>query len=284
MKHKRFVFGIGVTAVMTLFSLPWLMSFEKSSEKKRDSDHALLAIVKDDLEGFKAFIEAGGTLDQTVEIGGRKVKVADLIINYERIHFLRLVTQKNIAGFSDDDWKLAIEKNNPEVFEALRLARPDARPAQLRFGKEGWNLLHIAAANCSDKLLGPLEALGLTWKDKAKDGRTPLTLSAQKDCLQVMSYWRSKSADFKALDGSGMSALKILRKKKDAALSAFRDSIEGKRFLAYSDGTILAGKAPNFYKKRVVPKDNLFDRAHLLEPGERPEEANETAEYSEFSD
>jgi hypothetical protein len=40
----------------------------------------------------------------------------------------------------------------------------------------------------------------------------------------------------------------------------------------------------NFYKKRVVPADQKIDYSALIEPEDRPLDATETAEHSEFAD
>lgn len=285
MKNKRVILGLGVAAGLGIYSVS-LVKFQQKRISELDlKDKALLSIVKDDIAGFKAYLAAGGSLAHTIELEGKKYKIGDLLVKYERTSFIKLAQDQKLAIITDQDWKLAVEKNNPEIFKTMREAHPAVKVAELRYGQEGWNLLHVAAASCSAKILNTLEEQGMSWSYKAKDGTTPLTVAVRNDCLQALSYWKEKGADFKAKDGQGQSALALLNLKKDAALSAFAESFAEKRAPA-SIITVAAApeKVPNFYKKRVIPKDNLADRAHLIEPGERPDEANDTAEHSEFSD
>lgn len=143
----------------------------------------------------------------------------------------------------------------------------------------------MASADCSYKVIGVLHNAGMNWNLKNKNGATPLTVAAESGCLQALSYFKEHGADFRANDGRGMSALAILSKKKDAALMAFAESFMDRRAPAsVSVVTVVKEVVPNFYKKRQIPKDNLADRAHLIEPSDRPDEANETAANSEFSD
>jgi hypothetical protein len=97
----------------------------------------------------------------------------------------------------------------------------------------------------------------------------------------MLSYWKENDADFKKKDGRGMNAMSILRTKKDSAMLAFLSSFEIARNARTS-----ASVEPeiNFYKKRVVPKDQQVDYSALIEPEDRPLDATETAEQSEFAD
>lgn len=249
-------------------------------------DKALLSIVKDDLSGFKSYLAAGGKLSDSIYLEGKTYKISDLLVKYERMNFLKAVQGDKLAFANAEDWRMAVEKNNPEVFKTMKEANPAIKLVEFKYNKEQWNLLHVAANHCSFKMLSALEESGMKWSDQAADGSTPLTIAAQKDCLQALSYWKEKGADFRAKDGRGMTALNILSKKTDAALTAFAQSFMENRAPASvaAAAAPAENKVPNFYKKRVIPKDNLADRAHLIEPGDRPDEANETSEYSEFSD
>ena len=142
----------------------------------------------------------------------------------------------------------------------------------------------MASSECSHKVIPVLHKSGMNWNTKAKDGSTALTVAAESGCLQALSYWKENGADFKAKDGRGMTALSIMSKHKDAALMAFAESFMPKRTIASVTTVAAAPAEPNFYNKRVIPKDQLASRADLIEPEDRPDEANETAEYSEFSD
>jgi hypothetical protein len=283
-KHKRVILGLGVSAGLALYSV-FLYKFQQKRLTDMDlKDKALLSIVKDDLSGFKAYLAAGGKFSDSINMEGKSYKISDLLVKYERMNFLKIVHGDKIAFASAGDWRLAVEKNNAEVFKTLKDAHPAIKLGEFKYNKEEWNLLHVAANHCSFNMLAALEEAGMQWSDQAKDGSTPLTIAAQKDCLKALSYWKEKGADFRAKDGRGMTALNILSKKKDAALAAFAVSFMESRTPASVAAAPAEVKVPNFYKKRVIPKDNLADRAHLIEPGDRPDDANETAEYSEFSD
>jgi hypothetical protein len=47
---------------------------------------------------------------------------------------------------------------------------------------------------------------------------------------------------------------------------------------------IVRKELPDFYKARKFPKDRAADKSGIIEPEDRPEDAMETAEYSEFAD
>lgn len=281
MKHKRVILGVGLSAGLALYSV-FLFKFQQKRLSDMDlKDKALLSIVKDDLSGFKSYLAAGGKLSDAIHMEGKNYKISDLLVKYERMNLLKIVQGNKLAFASAEDWRTVVEKNNPEVFNAMKEAHPSIMLVELKYGSDQWNLLHVAANHCSFKILSALEESGMKWSDQAKDGSTPLTMAAQKDCIQGLSYWKEKGADFRAKDGRGMTALNILAKKKDSALAAFAQSFMKNRAPA---SVVAENKVPNFYKTRVIPKDNLADRSHLIEPGDRPDDANETSDYSEFSD
>lgn len=114
---------------------------------------------------------------------------------------------------------------------------------------------------------------------KTKNGQSALSLASKNDCLPMLGYWKDQKADFRWKDGRGESALSILKAKKDAAIVAFVGSFESAR----KPASVGAAEV-SFYRKRSVPKDQMIDHTALIEPELRPDEAVETAEYSEFSD
>lgn len=282
MKNKRIVIGIGVTACLALSSFLLL----RNSASRNLQDEALLSIIKNDQKAFESYIAAGGRLDTKVLVENHNYMVGQLLVKYERINFIKYVAGKKIPFTMDvssdsDMWTMAVSKNNPELLTALMGAFPDYKLNSRTYGIDKRNLLHLASVECSFKVVGILDHAGMDWNDKDKKGATPLTLAAEHDCIGALSYWKEHGADFKSQDGRGLSALSILSKKTDAALMAFAESFMERRAPA-SVTTVRV--VPNFYKKRVIPKDNLASRADLIEPEDRPDEANETAEYSEFSD
>jgi hypothetical protein len=267
----------------------WFISQHKISGVVRTernlSDEALLALIKNDQKAFEAFIKAGGDIhDQLPKIDGVVYSVSEGLSYFERPNFIRYLQANKMAfikqnkSLSFDVLSLSIPKNNPELLELLLMENPKLDNG---YGEKKWTLLHIASAQCSHKLISILdEKSGLKWNTRAKDGSTPLTLAAEHDCLPMLSYWKEKKVNFNQKDGRGLTAMAILKKKKDAALVAFVESFEPKRTIANA----VAKKELNFYRKRKIPKDQIVDPASLIEPEDRPFEANETAEFSEFSD
>jgi hypothetical protein len=267
-------------------SLLWHFKSSEFAQKveRNLGDEALLALIKNDQPAFESFIAAGGDLHGNLPlIDGKVYTVSEGLSYFERPGFIRyLQTQKmkfikQAPSKGYDILSLSIPKNNPELMELLLEENPNLKEG---YGDKKWTLLHMASAQCSHKLAALLhEKGGLNWDTKAKDGSTPITLAAESDCLPMLSYWKENNADFKAKDGRGLSALSILKKKKDAALVAFAKSFEPARNTA-----AIVKKELNFYRKRKIPKHQIVDPAALIEPEDRPLEANETAEFSEFSD
>lgn len=285
MKKKHAVIGavcaLGFVAVGTI----WFSGSKGSSS----TDAALLALIKNDISAFESFLDAGGDVHAKLpKMDGTVYTVAEGVAYFERAEFAKLLNTKKISFLKQDAsadfdiMTLSVKKNNPVLFTEITTVKPDYK---LAYGKNGWNLLHMASAWCSHKVVSDLHKKGLlNWNDKAKDGSTPLTLAAQNECLPVLSYWKLEKADFKAKDGKGQSALSILKSKKDPALTAFADSFSGGRSIASVSEKKAAPEVPNFYKKRVIPKDQIVDHSAMLEPEDRPLEAVETADNSEFAD
>lgn len=286
MNNKRVILGVGLTTCLAISG--FVIQHRRSAALNLD-DAALLAIIKNDQSQFEAYLKAGGDLNRRISIDGVNYRVEELLIKYERVSFLKY-TQTPASGQpqehrgEEDMWSQAVAKNNPEVLKALMTAHPQIKLTTKKYSQQEYNLLHLASMKCSSKVIGLLHKAGMNWNDKAKDGTTALTLAVENDCLQAMSYWKENGADFKAKDGRGFSALSLLNQKKDAALMAFAQSFQDRMPASVKVVTVTKQEVPNFYKKRQIPKDSLADRAHLIEPESRPEDANETAEYSEFSD
>lgn len=287
MSNKRVVVSaaclVGVLAVSSI----WILNNPKFSSNHNLTDEALLALIKNDQKAFEHFMNAGGNLhDDLPKIDGETYTVAEGIAYFERAAFAAYLHERKTPYVKQDENKafdimtLSISKNNPDLLKQLALENPKFPMA---YGKNGWNLMHLAAAKCAHKLTPILHDKGkLNWDMKAKDGSTPLTLAAESECLPMLSYWKEMGADFKAKDGRGRTALNILKSKKDAALVAFAQSFEPARTIA--SVTIVKPAEPDFYKKRKIPKDQIVDHAAMIEPEDRPLEATETAENSEFAD
>lgn len=285
MNNKRATIASLVGLVSVIFiAVVWLLSLPKTADNRNLTDEALLALIKNDLDAFKSVIDAGVNVHDTLpEIDGQKYTIAQGIAYFERNSFGKYLHEKKISYVIQDEkapydiMTITVKKNNPDLLKQLALENPKYQAA---YGKNGWTLLHMASAWCSHKLTSQLHETGkIDWNHKAKDGSTPLTLAAEHECLPMLSYWKEKGANFKAKDGRGKSALSILHTKKDAALVAFAQSFEDRKI-----ATITVKEVPNFYKKRKIPKDQIVDHAAMLEPEDRPLEATETAEFSEFAD
>jgi hypothetical protein len=284
LKNKRVILGIGVTACLVFSSFFYF----QNSGKNNLSDEALLSIIKNDQKGFENFIAAGGKIGTNIEVEGDTYTVGELLVKYDRIGFVKYAKDKKMPFEIDplksfDVHSLSVSQNNPEML-SLILGDQKLNKNFKPYGEKGWSLLHMASAQCSYKVINVLYNAGMTWDLKSKNGATALTIAAEEGCLQALSYFKEQGADFKKADGRGMSALAILKMKKDAALMAFAESFMDRRIPATVVKVVTQVATPNFYNKRKIPTDSLADRAHLIEPSDRPDEANETAANSEFSD
>lgn len=280
--QKRVLIGGSALACLALTSAIYM----QNSGSRNLNDEALLSIIKNDQKAFENYIAAGGKLGTNLEVEGGTYMVGELVVKYERLGFVKYAKEQNLEFDVDakkafDVFSLSVSKNNPEILTLLTDKKPNLTAKT--YGNKNWSLLHMASSECSHKVIPVLHKAGMNWNIKAKDGSTALTVAAEAGCLQALSYWKEHGADFKAKDGRGMTALSILSKNKDAAMMAFAESFMPKRTIA-SVVTVAAPAEPNFYKKRIIPKDQLANRADLIEPEDRPDDANETAEYSEFSD
>lgn len=249
-------------------------------------DSALLALIKNDQKSFESFIKSGGDLNANLpEIDGKTYTVSEGIAYFERSNFskylnqnkISFLVQKNAAAY--DIMTISVSKNNSLLSEELAKENPNL---EMGYGSKGWTLLHMASAACSYKIIEVISGPKVGWNTKAKDGSTPLTLAAQNDCLPMLSYWKDHGANFRFKDGRGLSALGILQQKKDAALLAFANSFSSRK-IASINGSEAAAEI-NFYNKRKIPKDQVVDHASMVEPSDRPLEATETSEMSEFAD
>lgn len=289
--NKKHVYGVVLGLAVVANTSFWLgreqgkrvTSYQGPSASANFADEAFLALIKNDLPAFERIVSNGGDLhSQLPLIDGKKLTVAQGLSYFERPSFVKYLQAskksflKQDGSAEHDILSLAIPKNNPELMGLLLKENP--RLAE-EYGSKGYTLLHLASAACAHKLVPILQQDSLSWNTKAKDGSTPLTLAAQSECLPVLGYWKDQRADFNLKDGRGNSAMSILRKNRDAAILAFVQSFDVQRTIAS------VGPAEvSLYRKRIQPKVKLIDDSTLLEPEVRPAEANETAEYSEFSD
>lgn len=287
MNKKHIIIAASFFAGVLTTGTMWQMTKTTTTTFRAGSDDALLALIKNDQSAFEAWVKNGGDLSAFLPvIDGKKLTVAEGLAYFERTNFVSYL-QKNKVKFvkqnkdgADDILSIAVTKNNPELFNMLMKENPDVTAT---YGDKKMTLMHLVSASCAAKLTAILHAdKKLNWDMKAKDGSTPLTVAANSDCLAVLSYWKEQNADFKSKDGRGTTAMSIMSKKKDAAMVAFLQSFEANRNRVPASAFV--EPEINFYKKRVVPKDQKVDYSALIEPEDRPLDATETAEASEFAD
>lgn len=279
---KRIVGGVALVVMLAFL----FMGRNTSVTKKTTPENALLAIVQNDQKAFETFVALGGDVHAALPlVDGKSYSVIEGIVQFDRTNFLKhLADQKKLTVKQDptksyDAVSIAVNRNNPDTLKLLVAQKPNLTRS---YGTNGWNLIHMASHDCSNRTVGILHENGLTWDAKAKDGANALTLAAEKDCLPVLSYWKDKGADFKAKDGNGKVPLNILKTKKDVATTAFTKALVTS--IGRSPASIADEFVPNFYNKRKFPKLRLANKADMLEPEDRPDEAYETADYSEFAD
>jgi len=269
---------------LCLFSSISVWHFSTKSGPKVSVDDVLLSLIKNDLAGFKAYINAGGDLQNALpHIDGQSMTVAQGMAYFERQEFIKyLQDQKKkflIQDSKGDMLSITVRKNNAEILNLLLKESPDLT---LRYGSQRMSLLHLASNGCSHKLVLPLmQTEKFKWNEDTKQGHNALTLAAENECLSLLSFWKKKGISFNKNDRRGISAFKILSGKKDATILDFIQSFASRSPASIA---VTSQKTVTFYRKRINPKDMPVDYSALIEPESRPEAAVETAEKSEFSD
>ena len=239
------------------------------------SDQAFLAFVKNDQKSFEDFLNRGGKLETYVIMPQRKKSLAQLLVEYERVDLINLAAKRQKVFQPDEQemqsiWETTVTKNNTDLYQAIRRLNSKEKIKNRRVGKEHRTLLQYASSKCSFNLIKNLESEGLSWDEKDKTGATSLTIATTNNCRQALSYWRNRGA------------MESIKTNKNLILSEITKSIQ-KTDAPTKQVLQVASKAPDFYKKRVIPKES-YNRLELVEPDERPRESIQTAEYSEFSD
>lgn len=285
----------------------WKLSHEAPHELTLEQKGAE-AILKNDLVAFKAFIKAGGKPENlfkpqpsdagTVEPVGVKAfkkdqiawTIAEALVAYERVEFIEYLQQEKVPFVKQsndgkaDIVSMAVESNNPQVFQAILKEKPDLKK---EYGEQKKNLLHIASSSCSMNVADILHNSGMySAQDMQKDGSTPLTIAAASDCVPMITFWQGKNEDFSAKDGKGKSAIQILKENKSEVAAEIAKSIEASTASRKPASVTvkLSPKVPDFYKLRKYPEDVLADPALLVDPEIRPLDSDSTAEYTEFAD
>lgn len=271
---KQYLLVVGALALVTVSSGIIYFNQDKEMKVAPNLDEAILSIIKNDEKTFQNFIALGGSIKSEFELDKKKTSLVELIVQYERIGFLKSAGVIELRE-DKDFWRSIVEKNNSKLLELVKKMMEPVELNKFQYDNLERHLLHVSSIKCYNEVVPVLEKSNMQWSDLDKKGASALTLAAENGCLNILSYWKLQKADFHQKDKRGLSALAILLKKTDPALNAFAQSFETKR---------TAASIPNFYNKRKIPKAKLADRSHLIEPETRPDDANETAEHSEFSD
>lgn len=258
------------------------------------SDAALLSLVNNDQLAFENFITMGGDLHSTLPlVEGKTLTVAEGIAHFERVGFIKYLQSKKISFIKqnkngeNDIVALAVAKNNPELLKAIMEEKPDLT---IKYGEKKQNLLHIASTGCSDKIAPMLHQTGkFHADDQRKDGATPLTIAAENKCVPMLTLWKDYKADFNKKDGRGKSPMAIIKKINDAEVADFMKALAtGSERKPASISPIAAAPKPEvrvqLFRKRKIPKDELADHTNMVDPEIRPLDAEETSDFSEFSD
>lgn len=247
----------------------------------------LLSLIKNDLDGFKSYIVNGGSIYVDLPaIDGKQMSVAEGLAYFDRTTFVEFLKSLNVSfikqNAQQDFLTIAFEKKNPKMLDLILSENIDFG---FRYGDKSLNLLHLASLQCSDQFVKKLAlSKKIDWKEETLDGHTALSLAAEHECLSTLGFWKEQGADFKTKSKKGISPLEIIKKKSGAAIEAFGQSFETRQPASTVTVAGIDHKRISFYKKREVPKDVPVDYSAIVEPKSRPDEANETAAHSEFSD
>jgi len=269
---KQYKWGLGVLVASILISGLMFLKKDQSSTVL-NIDDAILAIIKNDEAKFVDYMKRGGDVKAEFSLDGKSTSLVELIIQYERINFLKTIDVNDLRT-DKVFWKNIVAKNNSALLTTIKKILDPVELDKFRYDLDR-HLLHVSSVSCFHQVVPILEKSKMKWSDLDGSGASALTLAAEHECLNLLSYWKLQKADFFHKDKRGQTAHAILLKKKDPALLAFAQSFEPTR---------TAASVPNFYNKRKIPKAKLADRSHLIEPELRPDDANETSEFSEFSD
>src|SRR5690554_306987 len=265
------------------------------------------AIKENKIAPYIYYHEEGGSLNEVVEVDGRPMTLAEAVVHHERLEFIHkaasltldqashhnheksqdpkslLSENKNdspsplvpllqvMAQTAKPEFKakvLGLSKNNPEVMETMKGAASEILPEIVE--------------TCDQDQISFLGDLGANPMAKNNTGKNALNAAGQSKCLKAISYWKKdQKIDFDKKNEEGISGFDVLAKFKDPELQSFTDKLQNDTVREISSLKPKA-KRVSFYKKRVPSA--IIDPEALVEPELRPDEATETAEFSEFSD
>lgn len=265
------------------------------------------AIKDNNIAPFVSYLEEGGSLNEVVEVDGKSMTLAQVVVHHERLEFVQkaasitfdqtpnhnheisqnpksfLSENKNgsssplvpllqvTAQFAKPGFKakvLGLSKNDPDVMKTMKGAASEVLPEVVE--------------TCDQEQISFLGDLGANPMAKNNAGKNALNSAGKSKCLKAISYWKKdQKIDFDQKNGEGISGFDVLAKFKDPELQSFTDKLQNETVREISSLKSKV-KRVSFYKKRIPSA--IIDPEALVEPELRPDEATETAEFSEFSD
>lgn len=273
------------------------------------------AIKNNQIEVFEKYLKAGGTLTETVQVDNKEMTLAEVIVKHERLEFIHKAAttipdhtyEHEVADIREDTQAkshlstelaavalqasasnlapiinavakmgnpkfkkdvLSLSKNNPEVLETAEVAASEILPE--------------IVSTCDQDQIRFLGDLGANPMAKNDGGENALDSAGKSKCLKAITYWKKEQhVDFDKPNEDGVSGFDVLSKFKDPELQSFTDNLQDEAVREVASLKTKSNRV-SFYKKRSAP--SIIDPEALVEPELRPDEATETAEFSEFSD
>ncbi|MFA5583341.1 MAG: hypothetical protein WDA09_03925 [Bacteriovoracaceae bacterium] len=325
---------LGGCAVLLTFSTAVLISTNQKKENKQASatthnkspeikipaSVVYEAIKENKLEPFEAYIKQGGSLTAEVDIEGKKVTLAQAIVEHERLEFIQkavtLAPEVKSHVYTHDSKEIknangalsqlsevgggigtlsaaAANQLVPLIGAIAKSSKPNLKSEMLNLSKDNPEVLSgietaasevlpQAVETCDQDQIRFLGDLGANPMAKNQKGGNALGAAGKTKCFNAISYWKKEqNIDFDEKNEEGISGFDVLSRFKDPELQSFTDTLqeEGVREIASLKPKV---KRVSFYRKRVPSA--IIDPEALVEPELRPDEATETAEFSEFSD
>lgn len=304
MKPNKKLIAAGCTMAITLCALvvvstkngkkdDVLVKNEKTIKKtfsSKDIKVVYDAIKANDLVPFEEYINEGGSLNEIVEDNNEKITLAQAIVKHERVNFVHKVAEIQLKDQKSQLANVSVSEAQvlvPLVKAIVTSARPGFKKEVLNLSKKdpevvkavqgaATSILPTAVETCDQDQIRFLGDLGA-------DPSKSIGAAGKTKCFKAISYWKKEQKfDFDKKNDDGVSGFDVLSKFKDPELQSFTDSLQKDDEVREIASLKPKEKRVSFYKKRVTSA--IIDPEALVEPELRPDEATETAEFSEFSD
>lgn len=259
------------------------------------------AIKNNKVEVFEEYLSNGGKLDEVVYLeNNQQVTVAEAIVQYERTDFIQKVVAHN-KKVTKAEWQATVKEGNISqtslgllVGAVAKMGQPQVKKEFLDLVKEDAQVLAATKSvasevlpevvqTCDENEISFLGDLGADPLQKNTDGSSALVKASESKCFKAISYWKKdQNVDFDKKNEEGVTAFDVLAKFKDPELQSFTDTLQEDGVREIASLKAKPSNRVSFYKKRSAP--SIIDPEALVEPELRPDEATETAEFSEFSD